>query len=71
VLRANANIVIRSLTKLNNKNLQERLEDARRANEMTANEQSVVLRQVKDIVDTHTRTLQARDTTAMRLKERM
>jgi hypothetical protein len=45
--------------------------DARQANEATANEQLVVLGQVKDILDTHTKTLQAQDTTAMRLKERM
>jgi hypothetical protein len=47
------------------------MENTRRANETTANEQSMVLGQVKDTLYEHTRTLQAQGTTAMRLAERM
>jgi hypothetical protein len=47
------------------------MEITRRANEVTANEQSMILGQVKDTLDEHTRTLQAQETTAMRLAERM
>lgn len=61
----------RSLTKLNDKDLHERLDSARRANEEAVNEQSAMLGQVKDTLDEHTRSLQAQGTAVTRLNERM
>jgi len=61
----------RSLTKLNDTNLQERMETTRRMNEEAANEQSTMLGQMKDSLDEHTRSLQTQGTTAARLAERM
>jgi hypothetical protein len=60
-----------SLTKLNDKNIGKRLEWARQANESTANEQLLMLGQVKGTLDEHTRRLEVQSNTTMRLAERM
>jgi hypothetical protein len=60
-----------SLTKLNDNNMEKRLERARQANESTANEQLVMLGQVKGTLDEHTTRLEVQSNTTMRLAERM
>jgi hypothetical protein len=60
-----------SLTKLNDNNMEKRLERARQANESTANEQLVMLEQVKGTLDEHTTRLEVQSNTTMRLAERM
>jgi hypothetical protein len=70
-LGSNANELTRSLTKLNDKNLHERLDSVTRANEEAVNEQSAMLGQVKDTLDEHTQSLQAQGTTVTSLNERM
>ena len=62
---------MRSLTKINDKNLNERLDSATRANEKAVNEQSAMLGQVKNILDEHTKSLEAQGTASTRLNEQV
>jgi hypothetical protein len=61
----------RSLTKLNDKNLQEEMENTRRANETSASKQSMILGQLKDTLDEHTISLEVQGNTTARLAEGM
>jgi hypothetical protein len=56
---------------LNDKNLQERMENTRRANDEAVKDQTAVLGQVRDTLNEHTRGLQAQGTVVTRLAERM
>ncbi|RDL31861.1 uncharacterized protein BP5553_09263 [Venustampulla echinocandica] len=60
-----------SLTKLNDKNLGKRMEDANRSQESTAGEQMVILGQMKVAIDKHTSALQVQQRTTTSLAERM
>ncbi len=75
-------MLLRSSTKLYDKNLRERLEqnerrlrqqleDTKRSSEERADEQLVLLGQLKHTLGEHTRSLKAQDNTTARLAERM
>lgn len=68
---SNANFGPRSLTKLTDKNLQERLESSRLANEEASNEQSTIIKQMKTALDGHTSSLQTQGNAIARLAEQM
>lgn len=61
----------RSLTKLNDKNVQEEMEHTRRANETSATKQSIILGQLKNTLDEHTISLEIQGNTTRRLAKGM